>query len=245
MAKKMLADFMSESHPLGKATLGNLRLLVERYPYYHAARLLYVRALYRNHDEDFDTELHKAAIYVPSRRVLYSIIEGERLKPVLGAKAEENTELEPADRTASLIDQYLEGATDDKPRRKSKVDASVDYIEFLRQNEADSEVLAPQQGETGGMDVIGEFLSKSGRIVLHERSDEEMLKPEQADETGGEGSVLTVTMAKIYIKQQKYGQALEIISRLSLKFPKKSRYFADQIRFLEKLVLNDRYKKTE
>ncbi|MCD7722017.1 MAG: hypothetical protein LUC86_07955 [Prevotellaceae bacterium] len=245
MAKKMLADFMSDSHPLGKATLSNLRLLVERYPYYHAARLLYVRALYRNHDEDFDTELHKAAIYVPSRRVLYTIIEGEKLKPVLGSKAKGSPAAQPTDRTASLIDQFLEGTTEDKPRRKSKVDASVDYIEFLRQNEADSEVLTPQQTETGGMDVIGEFLSKTGRIVLHERSDEEMLKPEQADEAGGESSVLTETMAKIYIKQQKYGQALEIISRLSLKFPKKSRYFADQIRFLEKLVLNDKYKQNE
>ncbi|MBQ4524467.1 MAG: tetratricopeptide repeat protein, partial [Bacteroidaceae bacterium] len=38
--------------------------------------------------------------------------------------------------------------------------------------------------------------------------------------------------------QHRYAKALEIIRRLSLKYPKKNAYFADQIRFLEKLVIN-------
>lgn len=45
-------------------------------------------------------------------------------------------------------------------------------------------------------------------------------------------------MARIYIKQGKYDKAIEIIRRISLKYPKKNRYFADQIRFLEKLIIN-------
>jgi len=54
---------------------------------------------------------------------------------------------------------------------------------------------------------------------------------------------LTETLAKIYMKQQKYEQALAIIKRLSLNFPKKSAYFADQIRFLEYLIINEKNKK--
>ncbi|MBV2166233.1 MAG: hypothetical protein KUL76_06850, partial [Kaistella sp.] len=54
---------------------------------------------------------------------------------------------------------------------------------------------------------------------------------------------LTETLAKIYIKQKKYEQALTIIKQLSLNFPKKSIYFADQIRFLELLILNEKNKK--
>ena len=53
-----------------------------------------------------------------------------------------------------------------------------------------------------------------------------------------EDGYFTETLAKIYIKQQRYTKALEIIRRLSLKYPKKNAYFADQIRFLEKLVQN-------
>ncbi|HBK95509.1 MAG TPA: hypothetical protein DDZ69_10925, partial [Porphyromonadaceae bacterium] len=54
---------------------------------------------------------------------------------------------------------------------------------------------------------------------------------------------LTETLAKIYIKQKKYEPALTIIRQLSLNFPKKSVYFADQIRFLELLILNEKNKK--
>ena len=39
-----------------------------------------------------------------------------------------------------------------------------------------------------------------------------------------------------------YSKALEIIQRLSLQFPKKNAYFADQIRFLEKLIINNNKK---
>ncbi|MEG1187566.1 MAG: tetratricopeptide repeat protein, partial [Bacteroidales bacterium] len=38
--------------------------------------------------------------------------------------------------------------------------------------------------------------------------------------------------------QKKYSKALEIIKKLSLKYPEKNVYFADQIRFLEKIITN-------
>ena len=58
--------------------------------------------------------------------------------------------------------------------------------------------------------------------------------PTQTDD-----SMLTESLAKMYIARHKYSQALEIIERLSLNYPEKSIYFADQIRFLAKLVLNE------
>ena len=53
-----------------------------------------------------------------------------------------------------------------------------------------------------------------------------------------EDSCLTETLARIYIKQKRYDKALQIIKNLSLKYPEKNVYFADQIRFLEKLIIN-------
>jgi len=55
-------------------------------------------------------------------------------------------------------------------------------------------------------------------------------------------SCFTETLAKIYVKQHRYEKALEIIKKLSLNYPKKNAYFADQIRFLEKLIINAKSK---
>ncbi|MDE6484246.1 MAG: hypothetical protein K2L14_02490 [Duncaniella sp.] len=51
-------------------------------------------------------------------------------------------------------------------------------------------------------------------------------------------SSLSESLAKIYIKQGRYNKAYEIILHLYLNNPKKSIYFADQLRFLRKLMLN-------
>ena len=59
---------------------------------------------------------------------------------------------------------------------------------------------------------------------------------------GGESSQLTESLAKIMIKNRNYAKALEIIEALRLNNPEKSIYFADQIRFLRKLILNEEKK---
>ena len=58
-------------------------------------------------------------------------------------------------------------------------------------------------------------------------------------------SMLSESLAKIFIKQHRYDKAFEIISQLSLNFPEKSIYFADQLRFLQKLIINQKYKNSK
>lgn len=54
-----------------------------------------------------------------------------------------------------------------------------------------------------------------------------------------EPTALTESFARIMIKNRNYDKALEIIEALNLNNPEKSIYFADQIRFLRKLILNE------
>ncbi len=68
-------------------------------------------------------------------------------------------------------------------------------------------------------------------------ADTPLAPPEPHDD-----SLLSESLAKIYIRQGRYERAYEIISGLNLKFPKKSVYFADQLRFLQKLIINQRAK---
>lgn len=101
-------------------------------------------------------------------------------------------------------------------------------------------------------DTVGESLEAEPENVTlaNEESDEpeeieeqeEIRKGSSFSEEDLDDSCFTETLAKIYIKQHRYDKALEIIKKLSLNYPKKNAYFADQIRFLEKLIINAKSK---
>ena len=249
---KRIADYIGNQKGGTQSAQKQLRQLVDRYPYYQAARMLLLRSLYETHDPSFGQELRKAAAYVPSRRVLYQLIEADRLKPqpeLKVRKANEDGMDEGMDRTYSLIDNFLNTTptAEEQPKsRKSRptADAATDYVSYMLQIEADA---ASEDGFTTetpisyGQEILDNFLEQ-GKITIQEHPDEELQKPQIESENEGENEILTETLARIYIKQGKYDKALEIIQRLSLKYPKKNRYFADQIRYLEKLIVNNNNK---
>lgn len=56
---------------------------------------------------------------------------------------------------------------------------------------------------------------------------------------GTDSGNLTLELARIMIKKGNYNKAIEIIRDIYLNNPEKSIYFADQIRFIKKMMLND------
>ena len=92
-----------------------------------------------------------------------------------------------------------------------------------------------------GQALIDTFINKDGGKITLQDKPTYLPQVEEAEETPIEGDdgYFTETLAQIYIKQGKYAKALEIIKNISLKFPEKSIYFADQMRFLKKLILNE------
>lgn len=65
-------------------------------------------------------------------------------------------------------------------------------------------------------------------------------QPRKPTPTPSENSLLSESLAKIYIKTGRYERAYEILNRLSLAVPEKNAYFADQLRFLRKLIVAER-----
>ena len=246
-------------HPerLDRDTLYELRSLLALYPYFQTVRLLMLQNLYLLHDPSFDEELRRAAIYITDRRVLFQMIEAAHYRlrtPQVEAKKAENTE-ERENRTLTLIDSFLDSIPKEDadqpegnklPRRKpTPADAAVDYVAYLLENENEEDRRqAAEAPQLIGQSLIDKFINdEKGRIVLSDTPQKPEIEPEEKkDEKTDEERVNTETMARIYIKQGNYSKALEIITQLSLDYPKKSIYFADQIRFLEKLIINNNKK---
>ena len=252
MSNMDIAELIKHPERLDRDTLYELRSKLALYPYFQTVRLLMLQNLYLLHDPSFDEELRRAAIYITDRRVLFQMIEAAHYKLMAPqAKTDKpGTEEEGgSSRTLSLIDNFLETIPKndekeeaDKPRRKpTPADAAVDYVAYLLESET-SEDTAEETPKLIGHNLIDTFINNDkGKIVLNETPEftPEAANESKEDEKESEEGFFTETLARIYIKQGRYSKALEIIRRLSLQYPKKNAYFADQIRFLEKLIINN------
>ncbi|WP_237038966.1 tetratricopeptide repeat protein [Phocaeicola faecalis] len=244
MTQQRLYEWIAHPEFLNRDTLYELRTLLARYPYFQTVRLLYLKNLFLLHDITFGEELRKAALYIADRKVLFYLIEGERFTIMLSEGEAKTSDLLGLDRTLSLIDAFLAGQPEEEQRDVTQLpmDITADYTSYLL-TETEEKVPVAEIPPLKGQDLIDNFLESntdepllSSQEVTDESEVEEK-EPETEDE-----SYFTETLAKIYVKQQRYSKALEIIKKLNLKYPKKNAYFADQIRFLEKLIINTKSK---
>ncbi|MDD3036752.1 tetratricopeptide repeat protein [Bacteroides sp.] len=249
MTSGNLEQWIQHPETLNRDTLYELRNMLARYPYFQSLRLLYLKNLYILHDINFGAELRKAVLYIADRRKLFHLIEGERFTIQFKDKSTALTEMlkeEPSvDRTLSLIDAFLATAPEEVTNQTS-FDYSVDYTSYLLDDTAVTDKSAEETPKLKGYELIDNFIEKSENepvMCVKNPLKEEgvvsvILSEETLDSEEEDDSCFTETLAKIYVKQQRYSKALEIIKKLSLKYPKKNAYFADQIRFLEKLIIN-------
>ena len=247
-----IAELIKHPEQLDRDTLYELRSMLALYPYFQTARLLLLQNLYLLHDPSFDEELRRAAVYITDRTVIFNLVEAAhyQIKP---QKAEQprKTKEEQDNRTISLIDNFLDsipkeeedGKKEKKKRKPTPADAAVDYVAYLLESEEEDDTPDTQDApQRKGQSLIDDFLKNdNGKIVLNETPQfvPEIEATANKDEDEG---YFTETLARIYIKQGQYSKALEIIQRLSLNYPKKNAYFADQIRFLNKLIINNNKK---
>ncbi|MET3112834.1 hypothetical protein AAKU52_000552 [Pedobacter sp. CG_S7] len=84
-------------------------------------------------------------------------------------------------------------------------------------------------------EIVNGFLKRAPQISppKPEQIDNENKAKKSAEDRN---DVVSETLAKIYIEQMLYHKAIETYHKLSLKFPEKSRYFADLIQSLEKKI---------
>ena len=197
-------------HPesLSESNHSSLKELIAKYPYFGAARWLYLKWLKDSNSIYFEEELEKTALYTSNRRNLYFFIHPDE-----------------------QLDYHLAART-----RNNGTGSYFDMMKVLENKERDSR---------GALQSLAERL-KSARELLHANPKEEK-KPEQ-DLTGSseksemrhekaEDNLIKLEEdAKKMIRERKYEEAILILERLNLNNPKKSIYFADQIRFLKKIT---------
>lgn len=199
----------------------------------------------------------RLVLNVADKESLYALIDEDAARMAHFYPEEKNAE--PIT-TNDAIDTFINTYGTPDPKEEEMLTRLIfnptpDYAQLLAEEEGKS---VPTTDESAGDSqdaLINAFIIKSREQHGHFPSSvepEEAKQPEQPQQEAVEStpvktpdatdaSMLSESLAKIYIKQRRYEKAYEIITNLSLNYPEKSIYFADQLRFLRKLIINQQY----
>jgi len=92
-----------------------------------------------------------------------------------------------------------------------------------------------RSGKKSNNEIINLFLEKKPTIT--KKSKQKFYDASENAKTSIEenNEIISETLAKVYSRQEHYEKAISIYKKLSLKYPQKSIYFADQINLINKL----------
>jgi len=83
-------------------------------------------------------------------------------------------------------------------------------------------------------DLIEKFINEKPKIKTLKNNTQQQNTPQEDSKPSN--SLMTETLAKVYLQQKNYKKAIQAYKILILKNPEKSGFFADQIRAVEKLI---------
>ena len=201
------------------------------YPYFAIPQLLYLK--YTPGAQPDEQRIQQALLHASP---------GQHLETILGIEGDSFADLYPkaahTDTTMQAIDLFLGTYQKSNLPTEESLDklisgsiiAQTDYMSLLHDSSQEDE---SQQSKTAAQPGTA-----APAATRKNTADHENMTPAATTEPATDDTFFTESLAKIYIKQRRYEKALQIIKKLSLKYPEKNIYFADQIRFLEKLIIN-------
>ncbi|MDE7125292.1 MAG: hypothetical protein K2O12_02275 [Muribaculaceae bacterium] len=207
-----------------------------------------------------DTAMSEADRAHMLERLALSVTDKESFLETIDMTAAERSRFYPEEShapkmtTDGVIDTFLRHYGTSSPEEDALLEKLIfnPVAEYAGVLEAENDARPEPVDEQDRM--IDAFLASAshadGEPPVSE-SEEESQEPasvseeERTAEISSRPGLLSESLAIIFIKQRRYAKAYEILLNLSLNYPEKSIYFADQLRFLQKLIINQSYKQKE
>lgn len=196
----------------------DLKELTDRYPYFYQVKLLWLKSLQKSESIHFESLIPSVALYTSDQRWLYFYLYPER-------KLNQETFVRDAKFSGSYFDLLDAAEAEGGDARLS--------LRMIAERLKTSRAMLTSETKTEEPD----------KQVKNKLQDQTKITVPVIDYFRYEASPDPTTLeekSKQLIKEKKYRQAIEILNQLNLINPKKSIYFADQIRFLEKIIANSK-----
>ena len=229
--------------------------IIETYPYFQAAHVLNLKGLKKQNSYKYNQALKTTAAYTTNRTILFDFITSDalNLEKKEAIEFKELTENEIVDLEIVESSISTEESIDliEKPILESlRIGEPLDFDknekhsfnEWLQltslipiERDTDQTKKNPTK-ESKNFKLIDEFLDAKPKLKPNKSIDLIDISYESISENE---SLMTETLARVYLEQKKYAKAIKAFKILSLKYPEKSGFFADRIKAVQFLQKNN------
>ena len=231
MVTKSPSDFInliSNFDPASGGQKKELENIIYEFPYFQLAHAIYLKSLKIQDQFNFDLILKKTAILSSKRKLIFNWIEGNENN--LFKILEKSTKKE----IRESIVQDTQTKVDVKTYKSEEEEEKIFFVDWVL-SYANSEIETQSRPLESKIEIIDSFLEKNPKIPNRkEKEDEDDFLNLASNNKFNKSELMTETLAKIYVKQKKIKKALYAYKILSLKYPEKSSFFANQIKKLQK-----------
>jgi len=214
-----LIEYIQSPQNIKAEDVAAIDSLLLEFPYYQTAQLLLTKGLLNTDSIRYNRQLKKAAAYSLNRKQLFTLITQNKV----GHKAVPMLEKE---KTKSIPEELELG----KPLDFNEGE-KCSFSEWLSLSKTKKIERKPKPQQTN---LINKFIDKT--TISKPKKEVFFNAGDVAKESLVENNELvTPTLAKVYLEQGHYPKAISAYEKLSLKYPEKNSFFANQIKLINKL----------
>ena len=230
--------------------------IIKSYPYFQVAHVLHLKGLKKANSFNYNKALKTTAAYTTNRTILFDFITADALDIEKQHLKEEKILQETEVIELEIVEKPIVTAVEHTIIEKKPVLESLqigkpldfDTTEMHSFNEwlqlssfnpierLEELVEVIDEKKTKNFELIDQFIATKPKIKPVKANDSIDISSESAKENE---SLMTETLARVYLEQKKYGKAIKAFNILSLKYPEKSGFFADRIKAVKFLQQNN------
>ncbi len=253
MVVSKFIEILSKKEDIQQIETVELKSIIQKYPYFQSARALYLKGLKNQDSFKYNNELKITASYTTDRTILFNYItsndfnyQKEDIHQRISEKITEEkliNKKEVGNKTSieKPIDEDIIKATKSleigKPISFSSTEnhSFSEWLQISSRKPIVRKANKTYKKTDRKEDLINKFIQKNPKIkpLAKDKTIAIPVKKNKSD-----SSLMTATLAKVYLEQKKYENAIQAYRILSLKYPEKSSFFADQIKRIQILQKN-------